>query len=44
MTNLADARRGALQLLSGAALVSFSPVFVRTAHVGPSTAGFYRTR
>jgi drug/metabolite transporter (DMT)-like permease len=30
-------------LAAGASLVSFSPVLVRFAHVGPATAGFYRT-
>jgi drug/metabolite transporter (DMT)-like permease len=30
-------------LVVGATLISFSPVFVRIASVGPTTAGFYRT-
>lgn len=33
---------GYLQLGAGAALISFSAVFVKLAHVGPTTAGFYR--
>ena len=32
-----------LQLVSGAALISFSPVFVKLAHVSPTTSAFYRT-
>lgn len=35
-------RIGYLQLSAGAALISFSAVFVKLAHVGPTTAGFYR--
>jgi drug/metabolite transporter (DMT)-like permease len=31
------------QLLCGATLISFSPVFVKLANVGPTAAGFYRT-
>ncbi|MCZ6917083.1 MAG: DMT family transporter [Gemmatimonadetes bacterium] len=34
---------GALALVAGASLISFSPVFVQLAHVGPATAAFYRT-
>ncbi len=30
-------------LAGGAALISFAPVFVRVADVGPASAGFYRT-
>lgn len=30
------------QLLAGATLISFSPVFVRLADVGPTASGFYR--
>jgi drug/metabolite transporter (DMT)-like permease len=33
---------GILQLLLGAAVISFSPVFVKLADVGPTMAGFYR--
>jgi len=32
-----------VQLLIGATIISFSPVFVGLANVGPTTAGFYRT-
>jgi drug/metabolite transporter (DMT)-like permease len=38
-----DVQVGTLQLLAGAFLISFSAVFVRIAHVGPTMAGFYRT-
>jgi drug/metabolite transporter (DMT)-like permease len=31
-----------LQLLTGAFLISFSAVFVKLAHVGPTVSGFYR--
>jgi hypothetical protein len=31
-----------LQLALGAALISFSPVLVNVAHVGPTVSGFYR--
>ena len=31
-----------VQLLAGASLISFSPVFVNLADVGPTAAGFYR--
>jgi len=34
--------QGYVQVASGAALISFSAVFVKLAHVGPATAGFYR--
>jgi drug/metabolite transporter (DMT)-like permease len=34
--------RSVLELLLGATIISASPVFVRAAHVGPATAGFYR--
>jgi drug/metabolite transporter (DMT)-like permease len=33
---------GTLQLVFGAFLISFSAVFVKLAHVGPTTSGFYR--
>ena len=33
---------GLLQLTTGAVMISFSPVYVKLAHVGPITAGFYR--
>jgi drug/metabolite transporter (DMT)-like permease len=39
---LGDFRVGILQLLAGAAMISFSPVFVKLADVGPTMAGFYR--
>jgi drug/metabolite transporter (DMT)-like permease len=32
-----------VQLLVGATMISFSPVFVKLANVGPTAAGFYRT-
>ena len=34
---------GVLQLSAGATMISFSAVFVKLAHVGPTMAGFYRT-
>lgn len=34
--------RALLQLALGAALISFSPVLVNVAHVGPTVSGFYR--
>lgn len=36
-------RLGILQLVIGATIISFSPVFVKIAHVPPTAAGFYRT-
>jgi drug/metabolite transporter (DMT)-like permease len=33
---------GTLQMSAGALMLSFSAVFVKWAHVGPTTAGFYR--
>jgi drug/metabolite transporter (DMT)-like permease len=33
---------GVLPVLLGATMISFSPVFVKLAHVGPAAAGFYR--
>lgn len=33
---------GALPVMAGASMISFSPVFVKLALVGPTTAGFYR--
>ncbi|MCP4665018.1 MAG: DMT family transporter [Deltaproteobacteria bacterium] len=33
---------GVIQVTAGAAMISFSPVFVNLAHVGPTAAGFYR--
>ncbi|MGE5842366.1 MAG: DMT family transporter [Deltaproteobacteria bacterium] len=33
---------GTLQMIAGAMLLSFSAIFVKWAHVGPTTAGFYR--
>jgi drug/metabolite transporter (DMT)-like permease len=35
-------RAAVVRLLVGATLISFSPIFVKLAHVGPTTAGFYR--
>jgi len=35
-------RSGIAQLMIGATLISFSPVFVKLADVGPTMAGFYR--
>jgi drug/metabolite transporter (DMT)-like permease len=42
--NSKDQRRGVgtLQMTAGALMLSFSAVFVKWAHVGPTTAGFYR--
>jgi len=37
------ARLGILQLFTGSFLISFSAVFVKIAHVGPTSAGFYRS-
>lgn len=34
--------RGMFRVSAGAALISFSAVFVKLAHVGPTVAGFYR--
>ncbi|MCA1987981.1 MAG: DMT family transporter [Desulfarculus sp.] len=36
-------RGGLLLVAAGAAMLSFSAVFVKLAHVGPTVAGFYRT-
>ena len=36
-------RVGIAQLMIGATVISFSPVFVKLAQVGPTAAGFYRT-
>lgn len=33
---------GTLQIFIGAAMISFSPIFVKVAHVGPAAAAFYR--
>ena len=35
-------RLGIIQLIIGATMISFSPVFVKLAHIGPTAAGFYR--
>jgi drug/metabolite transporter (DMT)-like permease len=44
MSNPGGGSRSALAaLVVGAALISFSPVFVKIAAVGPTAAGFYRT-
>ncbi len=37
-----QSRDAVARLLIGATLISFSPVFVKLAHVGPTVAGFYR--
>lgn len=37
-----DRLAGLFQLMIGASMISFSGVFVKLAHVGPTTAGFYR--
>jgi drug/metabolite transporter (DMT)-like permease len=42
ISRLSDYRLGILQLLCGAFMISFSPVFVKLANVGPTIAGFYR--
>lgn len=39
----AGSRLGVLQLLAGSFLISFSAVFAKIAHVGPTSAGFYRS-
>lgn len=36
------AARGELEIVAGSVLISFSGVFVKLAHVGPTTAGVYR--
>ena len=41
-TRTKDTRQGYIRLAIGAALISFSAVFVRGADVGPIMAGFYR--
>jgi drug/metabolite transporter (DMT)-like permease len=35
-------KTGVIQVTAGAAMISFSAVFVKLAHVGPTMAGFYR--
>jgi drug/metabolite transporter (DMT)-like permease len=42
VNDAATSRAGTAYLLFGAALISFSPVLVRVADVGPTMAGFYR--
>ncbi|UCG53773.1 MAG: DMT family transporter [Candidatus Latescibacterota bacterium] len=42
MARMSDFRLGMVQLLVGATMISFSPVFVKLADVGPTMAGFYR--
>ena len=42
MIPLRERTLGLIQLASGAVMISFSPVYVKLAHVGPITAGFYR--
>ena len=34
--------RGIHQLVAGAVMISFSPVFVKLANVGPTSSAFYR--
>jgi drug/metabolite transporter (DMT)-like permease len=41
-SRLAEGTSALLQLALGAALISFSPVLVNVAHVGPTVSGFYR--
>jgi drug/metabolite transporter (DMT)-like permease len=41
-TKLSPAWIGTLQMIAGAVMLSFSAVFVKWAHVGPTMAGFYR--
>ena len=36
-------RAAVTKLIIGASIISFSPVFVKLAHIGPTMAGFYRT-
>lgn len=42
MTRDLDSAQGLLRLTAGAVLISFAPVFVRLADVGPTPAAFYR--
>jgi len=39
---MTDSQKGTIFLLAGAIMISFSPVFVKLADVGPTVAGFYR--
>jgi len=41
-TKLTPAWVGTLQMIAGALMLSFSAVFVKWAHVGPTASGFYR--
>lgn len=41
-TSRSVTQTGILQLLSGTVLISFSAVFVKIAHTGPTVSGFYR--
>ncbi len=41
-TGLAPTTKPLLQLTVGAALISFAPILVNVAHVGPTVAAFYR--
>ena len=41
-TKLSPAWIGTLQMIAGSVMLSFSAVFVKCAHVGPTIAGFYR--
>jgi len=42
MIILKDRYSGLIQLIAGATIISFSAVFVKLVHVGPTMAGFYR--
>ncbi len=44
VTETRDRRRliGTLQMIAGALMLSFSAIFVKWAHVGPTMSGFYR--
>ncbi len=37
-----ETKKARIQVLAGAVIISFSSIFVKVAHVGPTTAGFYR--
>jgi len=41
-SRLSQSQIGTLQMLVGTVLISFSAVFVRVSHIGPTMAGFYR--
>ena len=42
VTSRSSKQAGVLQLLAGTVLISFSAVFVKLAHIGPTISGFYR--